>query len=247
MNLKYYLKTLLFPGINLHGRLRYRVLPRFFGSARPGEERWFLDAGCGNGMLTYQAWRKGHRAVGVSIKEGEIERARRFFNEARGIPESQLSFRVHNLYRLEDLGLSFDEIVCSEVLEHIVRDADVIRSFAAVLKPGGVLHLCCPNADHPDNCATTLDKNESGGHVRPGYTLDSYQALLKPAGLRIIESAGLGGPVREFFNKRILRAQDQRRVPAAACWFLAGWALAWLDTPHPRVPYSLYVRAKKTM
>jgi SAM-dependent methyltransferase len=246
MTTPFLVKRLLFPGMNLHGRLRYRRLPRFFSAASPGEERWFLDAGCGNGMLTYQAWRKGHRAIGVSIKEGEVERARRFFNEARGIPESQLSFRVHNLYRLEELGLSFDEIVCSEVLEHIVRDADVIRSFAAVLKPGGVLHLCCPNADHPDNQATQLDKHESGGHVRPGYTMESYKALLAPAGLRIVESAGLGGPIREVFNKRIIRAQDRRRFLAAALWFAAGWALAWPDPANPRIPYSLYVRAVKS-
>lgn len=246
MSLKSMAKTLLFPGLNLHGRLRYRALPRYFGTVPAGESRLFLDAGCGNGMLSVQAWRKGFRVLGVSIKEGEVERARAFFNEARGIPETQLGFRVHNLYRLEDLGLSFDEIVCSEVLEHIVRDVDVIRSFAAVLKPGGVLHLCCPNADHPDNRATKLDEHEAGGHVRPGYTLASYKALLEPVGLRIVKSAGLGGPLRQLFNDRIIRLQTERHPWAAAAVFAVASPLLWMDSSDPAVPYSLYVQAVKT-
>lgn len=60
------LKWLLFPGINLHARLPYRVLPQFLPMPKDPDAT-VLDAGCGNGMLTYQAYRKGYRAIGVSM------------------------------------------------------------------------------------------------------------------------------------------------------------------------------------
>lgn len=245
MALRERLKWLLFPGLNLHARLRYQVLPTFFGHADREHDRLVLDAGCGNGMLTYQSWRRGNRVIGVSIKNDEAERCRKLFNRHLAIDEARLSFQVRNLYDIEGLGLLFDEIICSEVLEHIVRDGDVCRSFWRMLKPGGVLHLCCPNADHPDNAASPLDPNESGGHVRPGYTTESYRGLLEPIGFRLLGTVGIGGPIREFFNHRMIALQQAGHYAVAATLFLIAWPLLWLDASTPRVPYSIYVRAVK--
>ena len=63
------LKWLFFPGLNLNARLRYKTLPTYFGSPQAGEERLVLDAGCGNGMLAYQAYLMGNKVLGVSIKD----------------------------------------------------------------------------------------------------------------------------------------------------------------------------------
>lgn len=240
MALRERVKWLLFPGMNLHARLRRRVLPAYFG-----RNHLVLDAGCGNGMLSYEAYRRGSRVIGVSIKAKEVEGCRRLFNEFLRIPEDRLSFRVHNLYEVEKIGPAFDEIVCSEVLEHIQRDADVCRSFWNMLKPGGVLHLCAPNAEHPDNVHGDLDRDEDGGHVRPGYTLASYKALLEPIGFRIDASAGVGGPIREFFNRRMIVRQAGGHPWIAAGLFGLALLLVWFDPAKPSVPYSIYVRAVK--
>ena len=37
-----------------------------------------------------------------------------------------------------------------------------------------------------------FDNSEDGGHVRDGYTLESYRKLLEPAGFRIEKSFGIG-------------------------------------------------------
>ncbi len=240
MALREQIKWRLFPGGNLHARLRYRRLPAFFGGAGA-----VLDAGCGNGMLSYASFRKGNRVLGLSIKEGEVARCRRLFNEHLGIPPERLKFEVRNLYDIESLGASFDEIICSEVLEHIEKDREMCEKFWKLLKPGGCLHLCCPNADHPDNARQDLDADERGGHVRPGYTMDSYRALLDPIGFRITDQLGIGGPVRQFFNRRIIQAQQRKQTAYAVLLVVLGMALAWLDPRHPRTPYSLYVRARK--
>jgi SAM-dependent methyltransferase len=239
------IKWQLFPGLNLHARLRYRQLAEQFRGPANGEERVVLDAGCGNGMLAYKSFLKGNRVLGVSLKEGEVVRNKRLFNEYLGIPGSRLEFRLQNLYDVKALGRQFDEIICAEVLEHIERDEEVCRSFLDILKPGGNLHLCCPNAEHPDHQAHLLDESESGGHVRAGYTWDSYRALLEPIGFEVSEPIGLGGPLRQACNKRITQAQDVGRLPLGLVTFAALAPLVALDVGRPRIPYSLYVIARK--
>ncbi|MBX3437497.1 MAG: methyltransferase domain-containing protein, partial [Planctomycetaceae bacterium] len=234
--MKEHLKWLLFPGLNLHARLRNQIMPAHLGRPMNGEERLVLDAGCGNGMLSYQAYLKGNRVVGVSIKD-EIVRNRRLFNLFHGIAEDRLSFRDVNLYDIESLGLKFDEIICCEVLEHIRGDEQVCRSFFNILKPGGVLHLCCPNASHPFHAQYPLDADESGGHVRPGYTAASYQGLLEPLGFELSEPVGMGGEIRHVCNEHITRVQKigglVLGLPAFAV--LAPWSL--FDTDSPAVPF----------
>lgn len=212
------IKWLLFPGINLHARLRYRVLPRYLPPPE-SENATVLDAGCGNGMLTYQAYRKGYRSIGISIKSGEIKRNRQLFNEWLGIPESCLMFKELNLYDLHALGMEFDHIICSEVLEHIRDHERVCENFYKVLRPGGTLHLCCPNSEHPDNQKHELDPDEKGGHVRPGYTEQSYRELLEPIGFRVSRPVGIGGPVRQTLNKLILRCESLFGLPGGIICF----------------------------
>src|SRR5262245_29249806 len=101
MSMRERVKWSLFPGLNLHARLRWKELPRRFGTARPGESRLVLDAGCGNGMLSYRAYERGNRVVGVSIEAEKVARCRRLFNEHLQIPVERLDFRVHNLYDIE--------------------------------------------------------------------------------------------------------------------------------------------------
>jgi len=238
------LKWALFPGLNLHARLRNRVLPKYFGRPVNGETRVVLDAGCGNGMLAYQSYKLGNRVIGVTIKD-EVIRNRKLFNEFHSVPESRLSFRDLNLYNIEELGEPVDEIICTEVMEHIRGDVPVCTSFFKILKPGGVLHICCPNADHPYHKNYPLDLNETGGHVRPGYTYQTYRDLLEPIGFRLSEPVGIGGPIRQFCNVPITKSQEVAGLAAGLTIFaiLAPWAL--LDGTSPRVPFSLYVRATK--
>lgn len=237
-------KWLLFPGVNLHARLRNQVIPRHFGCPRNGEDRVVLDAGCGNGMLSHQAHLKGNRVIGVSIKE-EVTRNRELFNTYHGIPEDRLSFRHLNLYDIEAINEKFDEIICCEVMEHIKGDEQVCRAFFKILKPGGVLHLCCPNAEHPDHVNYPLDPAETGGHVRTGYTFQSYKALLEPIGFELSPPLGLGGPLRQACNRPITKAHSFGGLPLAIATFVAFAPWSLLDSPAPKVPYSLYVRATK--
>ena len=238
------IKWLFFPGLNLNARLRFRVLPKFFGRPKPGEQRLVLDAGCGNGMLSYQAYRMGNKVLGVSIKD-EVVRDKKFFNEYHGIADDRLEFRDHNLYDIDKIGVQFDEIICCEVMEHIKGDEQVCRHFYKILKPGGVLHICCPNPVHPINANYPLDPNETGGHVRPGYTYEGFKALLEPIGFQLSAPIGLGGPIRQACNTQITNIQLVGGLKLGIPLFFMLAPFALLDGSNPKVPFSIYVRATK--
>src|SRR5262245_5917564 len=89
----------LFPGINLHARERLSRLPWKFGpEIGPGTR--VLDAGCGNGMLSHQAWKRGATVLGISIKQKEVDGCRAMFNQGQGIAVNALRFENVNLYSM---------------------------------------------------------------------------------------------------------------------------------------------------
>ena len=242
------LKWLLFPGLNLHARERNRELPRYF--TRPGADgqpKNVLDAGCGNGMLSYQSYKLGNRVLGLSIKEGEVTRNSALFHDHLGCDRDRMRFQVQNLYKLEELADQgpFDEIICTEVLEHIKGDRQVVDGFFELLAPGGSLLVTTPNAEHPWHASFPLDEDETGGHVRPGYTPQSYRELFEPAGFEVVEISGLGGPVRQAVNNRIIRGEEAFGLSAAMAVFALGGPLMMFDRGASKTPYSLLARLRK--
>jgi SAM-dependent methyltransferase len=235
------LKWTFFPGLDLYTRGRYRFLPRFFVEGRVKT----LDAGCGNGALAYAAYRRGNEVLGVTIDGTQVEKADVLFSWL-GVSPERLRFQVLNLYDLHRLKTKFDQIICSETLEHIRDDRKIIRSFYDLLNEGGVLHLCCPNANHPMHRLGRFDDPEEGGHVRDGYTLESYQQLLEPVGFRIEKSFGIGGPALGFVDRPIRALRSHVGDIAALPVFLLAYpSILLLDYLNPPCPHSLYVQAKK--
>jgi SAM-dependent methyltransferase len=205
-----------------------------------------LDAGCGNGALAYAAYRLGNRVMGISVRADEVERNQEYFGSL--LPNGdRLQFRQMNIYDLPSIGRKFDQIVCSETLEHISRDEEVVATFADLLRPGGVLHLCCPFALHPHNNLGRVAGPEDGGHVRDGYTLETYHRLLDRVGLKIVACGGLGSPLLVKLDRRLSALRSQHGDAAAMPLFLACLPLSWLDRPDPPVPLSLYVRATRAL
>lgn len=237
---KLWLKKLLFPGIDLHTRCRSHFLPRFLWSG----EIDTLDAGFGNGALSYAAYKLGNRVLSITNEPLQVEKAQIFFSALNTDPE-RLHFQVCNLYDLPKLNRQFDQIICSETLEHIKNDALITKYFFEILKPGGVLHLCCPFALHPAHNLGRVDGPEDGGHVRDGYTLESYYALLHPLGFEVIKSAGLGSPIVTILDKLIVAIRMRLGDIAAFPLYLLTLPLQRLDYLNAKVPFSLYVQAIK--
>src|SRR5262249_10861332 len=128
---------------------------------------------------------------------------------------------------------------------HLKRDADVVREFYRILCPGGVLHVCCPHRLHPRHQAEVLNVNETGGHVRPGYTEEDYPRPMEPLGFRIPQLIGIGPP-SVYLADALMRKIRNRIGDLLALPFLPlGLLVVRCARMNPPMPFSLYVKAIK--
>ena len=95
-----------------------------------------LDAGCGYGLFSEAAVRRGASVISIDIGERLVARATARA-ASRGI--------VSDVCRLAARDESFDVIVASEMIEHTPTPARAIAELARVLRADGVLVLTTPN------------------------------------------------------------------------------------------------------
>jgi SAM-dependent methyltransferase len=238
--MKQFLRSLLFPGLDLHTRNRASLCRYWKSGARD-----VLDAGSGNGYFSWLAYQSGARVVAMNYEESQVGKAHDFFTGYRRADPARLGFEQRNLYELKDETRTFDEIICFEVLEHLQRDDLVVKEFYRLLRPRGVLHVCCPHKLHPRHQAEVLDANETGGHVRQGYCEKDYRRLLEPLGFKIERIVGIG-TAGVYHADRILRmirhhVGDWLALPL----FPLALPFVWVARPNPPMPFSIYVRAVK--
>ncbi|MEP7144200.1 MAG: methyltransferase domain-containing protein [Ferruginibacter sp.] len=161
-----------------------------------------LDVGCGGGILAEILSSKGHTVDGITISPKEYDATQQY---ARHI-------FLHDLERglpKEAMQLSYDYIVCSHILEHIVYPGNLLRDIHKVLKPGGCLLVALPNIMHYKSRLKLLGGNfeyeETGiwdnTHVK-WYTFESAKKLLLPHQFSI-ELATVTGelPFNSLFSK----------------------------------------------
>ena len=105
-----------------------------------------LDVGCGNGSILRHLRGLGYTNLhGLEISQYAIERLR-----VEGI---EMHFG-----RLPSIPLpdeSFDIVIASQVLEHVIRRPRFLREIRRVLRPGGRALIFVP-----DNCLGPIDERE---------------------------------------------------------------------------------------
>jgi SAM-dependent methyltransferase len=121
-------------------RQRRRSDYHLFWPARPyREDQSILVAGCGTSQAAKHALRwPAAQITGIDCSATSV-RHTEDLKEKYDLKNLQ----VHPLpiERVEDLGLSFDQIVCTGVLHHLPDPDAGLRALRSVLKPDGAMHL----------------------------------------------------------------------------------------------------------
>jgi len=108
---------------------------------------------------------------------------------------------VSDIINIPEPDLSFDAIMCTEVLEHIPHPELAIKEFSRLIKKNGHLILTAPF------CSLT---HFSPYHFYTGFNKYFYLNILNENGFKVIEST----PNGNYFE---YLAQELMRLPEIAC------------------------------
>ncbi len=145
-----------------------------------------LDCGCGPGSITLgiAARVASGEVVGIDREASQIERA-----ETQAVRDGvdNVAFQTADCAALPFDASRFDRIFSHALLEHLADPVRALREWHRVLKPGGVIGLCCPDwggfllSPPSEALSQALDRymsrqNERGGDVRVGRKLGVHLA-----------------------------------------------------------------------
>jgi SAM-dependent methyltransferase len=142
-----------------------------------------LDFGCGVGTIDFYLASKGFNTTGVDISENAIEMA------IKNSKFLKLNERV-NFIRGDEGKLKsltdFDYLICSEVLEHLPDDREVIGRLSEVVKINGIAIFSVPSINAPLYRMGLLDSfDKEVGHLRR-YTDLTLSKLLVSNGFKVL-------------------------------------------------------------
>jgi SAM-dependent methyltransferase len=154
-----------------------------------------LDLGAGFGRHAFETARRGANVVAIDLSLEELVATRSTF-AAMGYG-GQLEHGVAWAVAQADgrwlpfPEATFDRIIASEVLEHVVDDLSVMTELCRVLKPGGRLAATVPSAI-PEQICWWLNEgyhapHREGGHVRI-YGQPELATKLAASGLTPVDS-----------------------------------------------------------
>jgi len=151
-----------------------------------------LDVGCAQGTLALLLAERGHRVLGVDIRQPFLDYAqtRREHGDAR--------FLAANIFDRPDLG-TFDLVFGNQIIEHLVYPAEFLRTLASYARPGGVVVVSTPNHDYFRSALPSYTElgdpqqhehrqfSAGGGDHFFAYTEEELRMAAAAAGLEVLE------------------------------------------------------------
>lgn len=164
-----------------------------------------LDVGCGGGILAESMAVAGAQAKGIDLSEKALKVADLHSLET-GVKVEYEYISAESLAQKE--AGQYDVVTCMEMLEHVPDPLSIIKSCAALAKPGGKVFFSTLNRN-PKSYLFAIIGAEYLLRILPKGTHD-YKKFIKPselnefireAGLELNELIGLSyNPITEVYS-----------------------------------------------
>lgn len=209
-------------------KLRYfELLTSFDYYIKDKQDPLVLEIGVSEFAVFYKRYFPGIRLVTVDRpKELNGFQADYCLNTAGAERHYHIDLNKENLsagYGEPPLG-TFDYIICTEVLEHlVVNPVEFLKSLLAILKPGGFLYLTTPNFFRYDNMNKLNDgvnpqmvypgagKNKDAHHHFREYEMNELLQFIREAGGETVENYFSGCWDNPELSEGILKEHPQQK------------------------------------
>jgi len=197
--------------------------------------RDILDVGAGDGVLAGLLLKDAKTLTALDISIKRIKRCAETYGNGR--------FIVGDAEELPFKRESFDCIVASELIEHLIEPERFLLSSHHVLKKGGTLIISTPSALFYENNLIEILKDQ---HLHT-FSLRKLKRLLKKMGFKFIDVIGIGFKLRVRIPKplavlpRIFYAIITRARPKRG--FIAPVSVEW-NLVSNRFLNKLYIKNK---
>ncbi len=197
-------------------RIRKQRVLEGLGDLPPGST--VLDAGSGPGVMIRELLARDFRVIATDIAPAMIEECHRQFGD-----EPRLTLAVAPAEQLPVADSSVDAVIAMGLVEYLPDDKAVLREFARVLKPNGMLIVTLPHKACPSRLWDRLTKmlarpivlavRHARGKTIPQvihreYRVKDYSQLCKTVGLSVTDVV--------FYNMKIFLRPLDRWFPECA-------------------------------
>ncbi|XP_057595977.1 ubiquinone biosynthesis O-methyltransferase, mitochondrial isoform X1 [Hippopotamus amphibius kiboko] len=149
-----------------------------------------LDVGCGGGLLTEPLGRLGASVIGIDPVDENIKTAQHH-KSFDPVLDKRIEYRTCSLEEIvEETAETFDAVVASEVVEHVIDLETFVQCCCKVLKPGGSLFITTINKTQLSYALGIVFSEQIAGIVPKGT--HTWEKFVSPEKLEsILESNGL--------------------------------------------------------
>jgi len=166
---------------------RNRIIEKWLDSAHPSES--FLDIGCELGYYVRKMAKKGLKATGVDISPTKIRKSKVVAAQSN----INCKFYIQDAENLEFEDNSFDWVLCTETLEHLLKDQRAAQELVRVAKKFIIISVPQKSVfwRFINLLAPVYGFNKRGaGHLRE-YTTESLLRLFGDSvQVQVLEKAG---------------------------------------------------------
>lgn len=155
---------------NPGGRLRASIVKKYINSRK----RAVLDCGCGSGVYTIELVKLGFLAVGVDTESLSVCEAKKNSKKMKLC----IPFIVCDIRFLPFKDNSFNQVLCVDVLEHILEFNSAVKEMGRILQKGGNLILTTTVNEKRVLPVSLEAQNQELGHVHKYIALEILKTKL---------------------------------------------------------------------
>lgn len=155
-----------------------------------------LDYGCGVGTLAFYLASIGKHVTGVDISPLSVDLCNKSARKMGMIGKVRFSVSSNFWRRLTNVHVKYDLIICSEVIEHINNDVQLMGKLSGILNKGGYIFLTTPSKNAPlFRMKVTKSFDSKVGHLRR-YDVEALKAMFRNAGMKVEKVCRVEGMLR---------------------------------------------------